>query len=141
VKPETPMSLANADGQKVTFVVQESKQKVKDEQVDQLAQVLGQDRADECIYNATTFQFDSVLLAKPGVMGVLEKHLEAAIAEMVEGKLLLGDEPEELLAAESVRTFKPGMLQRLAELCGRDKVKMQGVLAAMGSCATRYVRA
>lgn len=142
VMPDTPMYVQNRQGQKVTFVVQDrsSQYPVKQAAQDDLADLLGQDAAADLLYEETTFSFNRALLANPAVFAVVEKHLEKLMAQLVKDKLLEPEQAESLLDVEQKVAFKPGTLDRLPEICGRDVTRMERMLEIMGGCATRYVK-
>ena len=142
VAPETPMKVQNHDGEAVTFVVQERNQYgVKEESVEALTQILGEDGASELVYEETIFGFDRLTLAQPGVMEILGKHLEAAMEELVETKTLSEDVAEGLLDASIKRSFMPGVLQRLGIICGKNAGKMRQVCESLGSSCVQYIKA
>lgn len=140
VFPETPMVIQNHDGEKVTFVVQDrsGQAKVKDEQKDALVQILGEDRANDLLVEETTFSFTREVLLKEGVMPILEKHLEAAIKALTAKGLIAED--EQLLDVEQDVHFRPGTIERLGLICGKDSGKMREVIDAMGSACVRYIK-
>lgn len=146
VSPETPLLVQNADGEKVTFVVQDrsSQYQVKDDQREALEALLGSDRAADLLYTDTTFGFNRDVLALPGVQEVIEKALEGAVRKLVDDKdgkpILTPEQAELLLDVKSKTAFKPGTLDRLALICGKDTVKIEQFLNIMGSSATRYVK-
>jgi hypothetical protein len=141
VFPETPMKVQNRDGETVTFVVQERNQYgVKDESLAALTQLLGEDGASDLVYEETIFGFSRDLLAKEGVMDILGKHIEAALAELVETNTLDQDQAEVLLDADIKRSYKPGVLQRLALVAGKNATKMRQVCEAIGSSCVQYVK-
>lgn len=136
--PDTPMFLQNADGEKVTYVVQDrsGSASVKDEQLDSLRELFGEDKAKELVYEETTFGFNRDVLALPGVQDAIEKALESALK-----KLDLSDEVKEaLLTVEKKTSFKPGTLERMAQICGSDTQLMRQFLEVMGSACVRYIK-
>ncbi len=142
VAPETPMKIQNHDGESVTFVVQERNQYgVKDESVDALTQILGEDGAAELVYEETSFGFDRGLLAREGVMEVLGVHIEAAMEALVAAELCTEEEAEDLLDVKVKRSFMPGVLQRLGMIAGRNAGKMRQVCEALGSTCVQYIKA
>lgn len=141
VFPETPMVVQNRDGEKVTFVVQDrsSQSAVKDEQKEALIQILGEDKAKDLLVEETTFSFNRDVLLRDGVMAVVEKHLDAAIKEL--GKKELMGEGQELLDVDQAVHFRPGTLERLGFVCGKDTTRLREVIEAMGSACVRYIKA
>lgn len=141
VFPETPMVVQNSDGEKVTYVVQDRSAQygVKDEQMEALISLLGQDAAENLVAEETTFKFAREPMMRPEVQEILEKHLESAITEMHESGAL--NEDEDLLDVDVRKAFKPGTLQRIAQICGRDTNRMAQFIDIMGSSAVRYVKA
>lgn len=140
VPPETPLQVVNDDGEKVSLIVQDrsAQYKVKPEQKEALIQLLGKDAAEDLVYEEVGLKFNRLTLAKPGVAEAVEKALEACIAKLLKsGKL---DEEDELVEAEVKESFKPGTLDRLGIICGRDTSKMKAFLEAMGSSAVRYIK-
>ena len=141
VFPETPMKVQNHDGETVTFIVQERNQyPVKDESISALTQILGEDGANELIYKETVFGFNRTILAVDGVMDVLGRHIEAAMAELVDAGVLDQDRADLLLDADEKRSFRPGILQRLGIIAGKSAGKIRQVCDAMGSSCVQYVR-
>lgn len=142
VMPETPMVVVNADGEKVTYVVQDrgGQYNVRPEQQDALKQLLGEDLANSMLYTETSFGFDRTVFALPGVAEAIEKALEGAVKKLVKDEVLTGEQADSLISAESKTSFKPGTLDRAAEFCGRDTTKLGQFLDAMGSSCTRYIK-
>lgn len=146
VSPETPMQVATADGEKVTFVVQDrsSQYGVKEDQKEALVELLGQDAAADLLFEETTFGFNRDVLAIPGVMEIVEKALENAIKKLTDdkdGKPVLSEEAAGALLDVKVKTaFRPGTLDRLSLICGKDVTRIEQFLEIMGSSATRYVK-
>lgn len=142
VFPETPMTVQNKEGQSVTFVVQDrsSQSKVTQDQRDQLVKVLGEGGAAACLYEETTFGFDRALLAKPGVLEMLEQHLGAAFEAMQESGVLDAEEASALLTADVRLAFKPGTVDKLPLICGQNAARIEQVLAIMNSACVRYIR-
>lgn len=142
VSPETPMTIQNPDGDKVTFVVQDRSAQygVKDDQKQALVDLLGEDAAAEMLFEETSFGFNRDILALPGVMEVVEKALEGAIKKLVDGGVLTEEQTGELLDVKTKTAFKPGTLDRLVLIAGKDTTKVGQLLEIMGSSATRYVK-
>jgi len=141
VFPETPMKVQNSEGENVTFVVQERNQYgVKDDSLAALTQLLGEDGANELVYEETVFGFDRSVLSKDGVMDILGKHIEAAMAELTETGTINDEEADALLDAEVKRSYRPGVLQRLALIAGKNAGKMRQVCEAIGSGCVQYVK-
>lgn len=142
VNPETPMTVQNPDGEKVTFVVQDrsSQYGVKDDQKSALVELLGEDATNDLLYEETTFGFNRDILAMPGVMEVVEKALESAVKKLVDTGTLTEDQVGGLLDVKVKTAFKPGTLDRLVMICGKDTTKVSQFLEIMGSSATRYVK-
>jgi hypothetical protein len=146
VSPETPMVVLNANGEKVTFVIQDrsSQYQVKDDQKDALNALLGEDAAQNLLYTETMFGFNRDVLAMPGVQEVVEKALENALKELTDDKdgkpVLTPEQAEMLLDVKTKTAFKPGTLDRLTLICGRDTTRIGQFLEIMGSSATRYCK-
>lgn len=141
VHPETPMKIQNQDGESATFVVQERSQYgVKDESVDALTQILGEEGAKELIYEETVFGFNREILAIPGVMEVLGSHIEAAMGDLVESGVLDEEKAGLLLDAETKRSFRPGVLQRLGIIAGKSAQRIRQICDSMGSSCVQYVK-
>ena len=143
VAPDSPMQLVNNDGEKVIYVVQErcAQSKVKDEQVEQLDLLLGEDAAKAILFENSVFKFNNTLLAKDGVMDAVGSALESAFEGLVESGCLTAAEASNVLEVDEFVAFKPGTTNRLADVCGRDTQKMKNLLDVMGSASARYVKA
>ncbi len=146
VHPETPMQVQNADGEKITFVVQDrgSQYAIKDDQREALNGLLGEDATTDLLYEETTFGLNRDILALPGVQAIVEKALESAVRKLTDdkdGKPVLPPELAEQLLDVKVKTaFKPGTLDRLTLICGRDTTKVAQFIEIAGSSITRYVK-
>ncbi len=143
VPPETPMNIQNSEGEKVTFVIQDrsSQYGVKDDQREALVELLGEDKTGELLYEETTFGFSREVLALPGVMAIVEKALESASKKLVEQGVVNQEVVDGLLEVKTKTAFKPGTLDKLVMICGRDVPRVSAFLEIMGSSATRYVKA
>lgn len=157
VPPETPMQIVNSEtGQTVTFVVQErTSSGLSDEQVEQLESILGADAAARIIYDETRFSLDPVTLAQPVANGAKDEEsgnvmsiadvvngaLTEAVEKLVAAGYLSDVQVENLLAVERKRAVRPGTVDQAAVICGRDTVKVEQMLDALGSSCTRYVKA
>lgn len=140
--PETPMLIQNGSGESVTYIVQDrsSQYGVKEDQLDALRDLLGADAAERLTYEETTFKLSRDVLALPGVLEAIDKALTRVKERLVESKVLTDEQGDLLVEAESKTAFRPGTLDRMVEICGRDSVKMASFLDIMGSSATRYVK-
>jgi hypothetical protein len=140
VFPETPMQVQNKLGEKVTFVVQDrsSQSKVSEEQKEALAEFLGEDAVDQVLYDESRISFNRDVLSKPGVSERVEQALEQAIQELHAEGLL--NEDDELIDATVTTTFRPGLLDRLGMLFGKDVNRIRTFVELMGSACVRYVR-
>ena len=141
VLPDSPMKVQNHDGESVTFVVQERHQyPVKDESVEALGQLLGEDGLSEILYDETVFGFNREILARKGVMEILSKHLERAVKELVKSETLDAEDAECLLDAQVKRSFRPGILQRLGIIAGKNAAKVRQICDSMGSTFVSYIK-
>lgn len=142
VMPETPMKVVNADGDSVTYVVQDrgSQYALKDEQIEAMEAVLGEDVVESIVYDETTIKFNRDVMALPGVSEAIEAALEKAVAAMLKKGTLSGEQADELIEADVKRALKPGTLARAATLVGNDQTRLAQFIDAMGSGCTRYVK-
>lgn len=144
IGPETPMVIQTMDGEKVTYVVQDrsGQYAVKDDQKDALVQLLGEDAAVELLYDEVSFGFNRLIMSIPGVQEVVEKALEGAIKKLTTGPkpVLSADQAEALIEADQKTAFKPGILDRLTQIAGRDSGRVKQLLEIIGSSATRYIK-
>lgn len=140
--PESTMLIRNADGLDVTFVLQDrsSQYGVKDDQVEALELFQTDPDAGELIGEETTFKFNREIMALPGVMQAVEKALEAAVKSLVKSNVITLGEAEDLIEADTKRAFRPGTLDRITEICGRDPGRLAAFLKIMGSSATRFIK-
>ena len=143
VSPDTPMVVLTSDGEKVTYVVQDrsGQYAVSEEQSDALIQLLGMDAASALLYEEVRFGFNRDVLAIPGVQDAIGQALDAAVTSLIEAGTLTAEQGENLLDSSKKVAFRPGTLDRVAMICGRDTQRMRTFLDIMGSSATRYVKA
>lgn len=140
--PDTPMTVQNSDGEKVTYVVQDrsGQYNVSDAQVDALGQLVGPDAVANLLYEERRFGFNREILALPGVSEAVEVALEGVISRLLESGVLSQEQSECLVEASQKTAFKPGTLDRLGLIVGRDVNRLRQFLEVMGSSATRYVK-
>jgi hypothetical protein len=141
--PETPMFIQNSDGEKVTYVAQDrgGQYGVKPDQIEALNELLGEDAVANLLYEETTFGFNRHILALPGVLEALETALSEAITGMQNIGMLDGDQAASLLDVSSKTTFKPGVLDQLTSICGKNTSRLKSFLDIAGSSFTRYIKA
>lgn len=142
VMPETPMKVVNAEGESVTYVVQDrsSQYALKEEQIDALTELLGEDSVNDIVYTEHSIGFNREVMAIPGVAEVVEKSLESAIRKLVKDEVIDGDTADELVEVKEKTALKPGTLSRAADLVGRDQTRLQRFINTVGSCVTKYVK-
>lgn len=142
VPPETPMSIQNSDGEKVTFVVSDrsGQYDVKPEQMEVLESVLGEDRVSDLLYTETTIGFNRDIMAIDGVSAAIEKALETVMMKLLKNGTLNPEQADELISVNTKTAFKPGTLQRAGIITGRDKVTLSAFLDAMGSSCIRFIK-
>lgn len=142
VPPETPMTLVAGSGNSVTFVVQDRSGQggLSEEQIEDLTTLLGSEVVDGIVYDEISFSFNRDVLAAPGVMSVIEKHLGAAISEIVESGLVSGEAADQLLEAEQRKALRPGVFQRLVSVCGANVARLERFLGIVGGLFVKYVK-
>lgn len=142
VMPQSPMKVVNADGDSCTFVVQDRSGQygLKEDQVDSLNGLLGDDLVGELVYDETTIKFNRGVMALPGVSEVVERALESAIGELVENELLPADVAGDLVEVDVKRALKPGTVDRAASIVGNNQVKLGAFLDAVGSSCVQYIK-
>lgn len=140
--PDSPMSLQNGDGEKVTYVCQDrgGQYGLKEAQRDALNDLLGSDAVDDLVYEETSFGFNRATLALPGVMPIIEKALESAMIELQSSGTLSGDQVAELLDVKTKTAFRPNTLDRLTQICGKDVSRVRQFLDIAGSSFARYIK-
>ena len=143
MSPDTPMTVQTTDGEKVTYVVQDrsGQYAVREEQLDALGQLLGLDAAGELTYREATFRFNRDVMALPGVQDAVGAALDSVLNGLVESGVLTKDQSDALVDCDEKVSFKPGTLERLPHIVGRDVGRMRAFLEIAGSSVTRYVKA
>jgi hypothetical protein len=111
---------------------------VKDEMVDAIKTVVGEEALANLIVESTTFKFDPVLVGKPGVTAILEKHLEKMLDELKKTKALSDTELNVFIQADTKRVVRPDTLESFPDLCGKDKTQMVMLAEAIGSNIVMY---
>ena len=142
IQPETPITIQNLAGEKVTFVVADRTEhsSIAAAQALALAELLGEDGAAQILVEYTTFSFNEEILAIPGVITAVEKALTPCLKRLVEKKLLSQEQADSFVVALQKRFLRPGTFKRLPEICGRQVERIRRFLDAVGSALTRYVR-
>lgn len=147
VQPPTPMKLSNDAGESVTFVVQDrtSGYEIKPAVMEGLVDTLGQGGAAAIVFEQVTFGFSPHVLSGTTASGELvQDWLADKLTKLVERAVkegtLTSEQAEGLVTAEQKCAFRPGLLERLADVCGADVTRMETVLEVVGSGITRYVK-
>lgn len=140
--PDSPMSLINADGDKVSYVCQDrgGQYGLKPEQLEALEDLLGADAVGNITYNEQTFSFNREIMSMPGVQEAIGESIETAMMSLVDCGTLTPLQAESLLDVKDKTSFRPGTLDRLTAICGRDSNKVKQFLDISGSSFTRYVK-
>jgi hypothetical protein len=142
VLPDTPMKVVNADGDSVTYVVQDrsGQYDLKPEQIEALTQILGEDVVENLLYTEHKFSFNREIMAIPGVAEAVEKALMSALKKLVSSKVIDEEAAGQLIEANEKTAFKPHTLDRAAVLVGGDKTRLKMFIDAMGSSCCRYIK-
>jgi len=143
VLPEGPYTVQNSGtGEKVTFVVQDrsGQYEVKEEQQEALNSLLGEDAAGDLTCTVTDFGFNGDILGIPGVMDAVGRAISICVSELVGSETLTEEQGDALLTMSEKTALKPGTVERLALICGKDTGKIASFLDIIGSNATRYVK-
>lgn len=142
VMPDTPMKVVNADGDSVTYVVQDrsGQYDLKEEQIMALNAILGEETTQSLLYTEHKFSFNRVVMAIPGVAEVVEKALDNALKKLVRDEVIDAETADTLVEASEKTAFKPKMLDRAALLVGGDKTRLKMLLDAMASSCCRYIK-
>jgi hypothetical protein len=142
VLPETPMRLSNQDGDQVTYVVQDrsSQYELSEAQLDALAEILGEDSAQDVVYREQVYGFNREVMAVPGVQEAIENALTAAIDQLISDGVLTDELADQLVDGKERLALKPGTVSMAAKIVGNDQTRLAAFFEAIGSCATRYVK-
>jgi hypothetical protein len=142
VLPDTPMKVVNADGDSVTYVVQDrsGQYALKPEQIEALKAVLGEEVAESLIYTEHQFSFSRSVMAIPGVAEAVEKALESAIKKLVRDQVIDAEAADALIELNEKTALKPNTLDRASMLVGGDKTRLKMLLDAMASSCCRYIK-
>ena len=154
-KPATPVSVANHQGESVTFVLVDKSQqyKLSDESLLLLTELVGADAAEQMCERQVDFGFSSkkmrlplMIKGKPvlGEDGVV-RTVGDAVMEAVSDALYACEELDSealdgLVDAKVVTRVKPNTMDRVAEIVGADCGKIAAVFDAFGSSASRYLK-
>jgi hypothetical protein len=157
VSPPGPVSIVNHNGEACTYVLQDKTQvnTLKADQVEMIGALLGPDAANRVIEESTVYSFDGSTMKAPAGEVPEGTSVEAAaematvqsvVFEIVSETLmadprLTDDQKASLINAKSVTKLRPGTLDRLAEFCGSDAVKIEQMMEALGSGVPRYLLA
>ena len=137
------MKVQTSNGEACTLVVQDRSAQygVKADQEEALEELLGADAVDDLLYEETRIAFDRDVLAIEGVSEIVEAALERAISKLMREEVLTEEQAGALIDPIVKKTFKPGTLQRLPLICGRNTSKMEEFVDVMGSSCVKYVKA
>lgn len=148
IPPETPMKFVNDNGESCTFVVQDRTGVVKPEVRAALEDVLGEDAVTNIVTERIVFSFDPVIMDSEcagdnnrKVQDVLGERLGALLSELTSEGLISAEQAESLLTAKQECHFRPNILDRMADICGKSVPTMRGFISAIGSGITQYIKA
>ena len=138
VMPESPMRVQNADGEQVTYVVQDrsGSARLTDDQVGAIHEVLGDE--SDVVGVELSIQFNRAALANPKVFKAVEQAVERVANKLVKEGLI--EEPSDLVDVEEVTRLKPGTLSRAALVTGNDVVRLEEFLDVVQGSVVRYVK-
>ena len=140
ILPETPMVVSNKTGQSVTYVVQNRSAEVGQEQIDMLIDLLGEDAANQWLHRHDIFGFDPEVLTDE-IFGPVTDAISEALTKLVDKGTITEDQMNAMISLKSSVKFKPNIVSRLGEVCGRDSKKIATMLKILGSTAPRYIKA
>lgn len=142
ILPETPMVVSNRTGQSVTYVVQDRSNtaEVGQEQIDMLIDLLGEDAANQWLHRHDVFSFDPNVLVDE-IFGPVTDAISEALTKLVAKGTITEDQMNGMISLKGSVKFKPGIVARLGEVCGRDSKKIATMLKILGSASPRYVKA
>lgn len=148
--PPTPVTLVNHLGHSLTFVVQDRSKAavIADDQLEALRDVIP--TIDTLVEVRKEYAFNSDTLAEvaagpeanPGepvtVQAVVFKIVSDAIRT---NNLLSVEQKKALIAVSSKRYLKPGVITRMAELCGANAARIERFMKNVGSALVCYLKA
>lgn len=142
VPPETPMTVTNSKGQKVTFVVQDrsGQHAVKEGQVQDLIDLLGEDEANKQLVRRDMFSFDPSVLTESNFEAVTEA-ISDTLSKLVEKGKLTQEQMDNMIAVKSVTKFTPGIADRIGIICHNNVPQMHRLIEVLDAALTRYVKA
>ncbi len=137
IKPES-FKIIGDDESQVTFIAQDrsGNYPVSDEQLEQITEAIGSDKANDLICETTTYSFSPEILRKKGVM----EFLGRAMQTLVKNGVLTDEEVNELLVAKVTRVIKPGTLTLLANICEQKLPVMKQLVTALDSNVSTYIK-
>lgn len=151
-RPATPMRVQNDREASVTYVLQDKSTGValSAQQLEDLAKIVGQDELDGAIERFKVIAFNPEVLAQPAankrgpkstVQQVVAEALTAALNGLVAKGVLTTAQVDELLIVEEKTVLRPGLLERLGQLCGGSRIRIQAVIEGLPQAFVRYILA
>lgn len=104
-----------------------------DEKLAALTELIGP-TAESLIAEETVYSFDTSILMKDGVIGIISE----AIERTVQMGILTVEQKNQMLNATAKRVIKKGVLDRIGVLCNNDAVKMRKMVDILGTDITIY---
>jgi hypothetical protein len=155
-RPPTPLRLRNEAGASVTFSVSDrsATTDLRPDVLTRLEQVLGVSDLSSIVQTRVEFTFDAGVLAQPVADGSTQKNgtpvlvsdvvgraISPVIAKLVKAGKLSPEQAELLIYPKLKRTLVPGVIDDMAELCGRSSEMILQFIRAVGSALTRSLKA
>lgn len=145
VLPPTPIKVQDHKGQAVTYVVTDKSQQypLKDDQITELQEILGETKADEITDTVEVYAFD------PDCMNETLQEGEGTVADVVfeivskavtRNTKLTDDQKERLIRQDVVTRLIAGFPASAAVHCGRDAVRIEEVFDVCKSQVVRYLK-
>jgi hypothetical protein len=144
----TPIKLVNADGQSVTFVVQDRTKtcRINASVFSELEKAIGRKNAKATTAEKKVIYFADEVLDQPSledarpVRDLVEEYLSLMVADMLVAKVITKEQADALVEITPTRTFTAGFLGRLPKFCGFDFDKLTAAVKSVGSAITRYLK-
>lgn len=142
--PPTPIKLVNSKGEEVTYVITDKagQYALKDDQVEELEELLGEDAAAKLYDRREVYSFD------PQVMNEQVSDDESVadvifeiVSKAIERNTKLSDaQKESLIRCDDAAYLKKGACQLAPAVCGQDAAKIAEFLDVVSAQITRYVK-
>lgn len=143
--PPGPIKFVDHKGQQVTYVIQDKSGQypLKDDQIEELRELLGDEKADEVMETQEVYAFDNKVMDEPledGEGTVSDVIFEIVSRAISRNTRLTDDQKERLIRQDEKTKLIPRFPETAAMHCGKDAARIEDAFDILSSQVVRYLK-